>query len=255
MSFMRLTLVPLAVALAAPLPAVAQEAAGAPGVTLTFGGGARSQPTFFGSDEVEVVPDIAFSVDRFILPNGMGWGDGAASGLGFRGSFRVVPERNGSDAAFLTGFEDIDTTVELGVGVTYTTPNFEAFADVRQGIGGHESLVGEVGADLLYQPDTRTTFTFGPRVLIGSDDYADTYFGVTAADAAASTLPQYDPEGGALSAGLELGVDYDLGGDWTVYGDVRYDRYLDEAANSPIVQQDDQVTISVGVTRTVSFGF
>jgi len=75
-------------------------------------------------------------------------------------------------------------SVELGGGVEYRARNFSAFADVRYGVLGHQSLVADFGADLIFQPAPDVTFRVGPRGLWGSQGYAGTYFGVTPAEAA-----------------------------------------------------------------------
>ncbi|PYE85701.1 MipA/OmpV family protein [Pseudoroseicyclus aestuarii] len=225
---------------------------------FTLRGGVATRPGYFGSDEYEVGPDLGFALERLrfgffdIGNDDPGY---IATGFGLRGSFRYVPERSADDYEELAGLEDIDATYELGLGVTYSQPLFEVFADLRYGIGGHESLVAELGADAILRVSDRLTLRAGPRVLLGSDDYASTYFGVTEAEAAASDYAAYDAEGGLLSAGVELQAAYMLTERWGIEGAVGYDRFLNDAEDSPITVEDEQFTARLGVTRRFDFRF
>ncbi|RVT82810.1 MipA/OmpV family protein [Rhodobacteraceae bacterium CCMM004] len=272
---MRLIFTNLAAAAAlalAPVAAAAQESEAAaplvlstqsagPDLVFTLGAGAKLAPDYFGSSDYSIGPSGSFSFGYLRLPGGRSFGNldtsPDASSFGLRGSFRFVGERSAGDHPELTGLNKIDNTLELGLGVAYTSRNFDAFADMRYGFFGHEALVGEVGADFKLQPTDRLTLSLGPRVQIGSNKFNDTYFGVTAAESAASGLAAYNPSGGAVSAGIALGARYQFNDDWGIEGQVTWDRFTGDAADSPIVQQGDrdQYTISVGVTRRIVLDF
>ncbi len=228
------------------------------GVQVELGFGAASAPGYFGSDELIVGPTGTFRLNgltlggtTFVDPNGDPYG------LGLRGSFRYIGERTAADYPELDGLADIDASLELGLGVGYTQPGYEVFADVRYGVVGHESFVGEVGADVFLRPTDRLTFSAGPRVFFGDDDYAGTYFGVTPDEAAQSSFGQYDARGGILAGGIELGAEYDITDAWGVEGTIRYDRFLGDAADSPIVLggSDNAVSASIMATRTFTLDF
>lgn len=242
--------------------AVAQNApSDGPGLTFTLRGGVASTPEYFGSDEYSAAPDLGFRFNSLQLNDGSGFGspDPWAESLGFNvhGAFRYIGERDSSDFDELRGLDDIDDAVELGLGVGYGTDNFYAFLDARRGFGGHESWVGEAGMDLIYRPDDRWRFSAGPRLFWGSDGYADTYFGVSPSEAASSSLGAYDAEGGLLSAGVEVGARYRINDDWGVEGALTYDRYMNDAEDSPIVEagSDDQWGVRLGLTRTFRLRF
>lgn len=232
-----------------------------PDLVFTLRGGVATAPDYFGSSDYTLAPDLGFSLDYLALgPLNFGSSDGSSrEGLGLRGSFRFVDERSAADNGELAGLDDVDATYELGLGLGYTTYNFEAFADLRYGVAGHEALVGELGADMKMHPSDRLTLSAGPRVLLGTDDYAETYFGVSGPEAVASAgrFPAYDAEGGIVSAGVEVGARYDLNEDWGVEGAVTYDRFVGDAADSPIVEQGDrdQYGLRIGVTRRITLDF
>lgn len=254
---------PLAAAAQASEPRMAPFAApAAPDLIFTLGAGLSTSPDYFGSDEHEVGPAFSLGFGYLNLA-GRGFGNPDATdpgyGIGLRGSLRYVGSRDSGDHPELAGLGDVDASYELGAGIGYRSANFDAYADMRYGFGGHESFVGELGADAKLHPTDRLTLSLGPRVFIGSDDYAATYFGVTPDEAAASggALPAFDAGGGVLSAGLELGASYDVTDNWGVEGAVTWDRFTGDAKSSPIVEQGDrdQYGLRVGVTRLITLGF
>ncbi len=233
-----------------------------PDLIFTLRGGVAGSPTYFGSDSYEASPDFALGFQFLRLPGGRGIGseDGApAYGLAPRGSLRVVKERTASKSPELADLNNVDLAVELGLGLGYTQRNFEAFGVARYGVVGHEAWVGEFGADVIARPSDRLTLSAGPRLFLGDDSYAATYFGVTPAEALASggAFAAFAPAGGALSAGFEVGMTYELNDDWGISGAVRYDRLLNDAADSPITAQGspDQFSVRLGLTRKITLDF
>ncbi len=244
-----------------PTYAAPAQSAGSPDLIFTLRGGVATSPEYFGSDEYQVGPDLGFQLNYAAIgPLNFGRTDGVETyGLGLRGSFRYIGERDSDDFDELRGLDDVDATAELGLGVGYTSERFDAFADLRYGIGGHESFVGELGADVKLHPSERLTLKAGPRMLLGSDDYASTYFGVSPDEALASNglYDAYDADGGVVSAGVEVGARYDLNGPWGIEGAVTYDRLVGDASDSPIVEQGDrdQYGLRIGITRQITLDF
>jgi outer membrane scaffolding protein for murein synthesis (MipA/OmpV family) len=258
----------LSLALAVPFgPALAQDVFGAqpqprPGNALSFTlrGGLSTQPEYPGADEYEFGPDLGFQFGSLEFGR-FGIGDPnpglVPTGLGVRGSFRYVGERDSSDFDAIDGLDDVDDAVELGLGLSFRQDAYQVFGDLRYGIIGHDSFVGEIGADVFVRPTDRLTINAGPRVFFGQEDYAEEYFGVSQAEAAASGLDAFDADGGALSAGLEVGARYRINDDWGIEGAVTYDRLIGDAEDSPITEAGsaDQYGVRLGVTRRITFGF
>lgn len=257
---MRIVVAALATLL--PLQALAQGTPGdRVGLAFSFGGGLNSRPSYFGSDSVEAGPSLSFDVDALRLgPISFGGSNVVEEGFGFRGSLRYIPERTSDDDEELAGLEDIDAAFELGGGLSFARPWYEAFAVARYGIGGSNALVGELGMDFIARPSDRLSLRAGPRVFVGSDDFAATYFGVTEEEAAASVsagtaFTTYDATGGVLSSGIELGAGYRLTDAWGVDASVNFQRLLGDAEDSPITIEDNQVSATVEVTRRFDFRF
>jgi outer membrane scaffolding protein for murein synthesis (MipA/OmpV family) len=140
----------------------------------------------------------------------------------------------------------VDAAFEAGGGLAYQGPWYEAFAVARQGFGGHDGTVAEIGMDVIARPSDRLTLTAGPFLLFGSDDYAATYF---------STDTGFEAEGGLLSSGVEVGAEYRLSDAWGVEADVRFERLRGDAGDSPVSAEDDQVSAGLAVTRRFTFAF
>ena len=241
---------------AEPLMVPPAAIAPAPRLAFTLRAGIVGSPAYFGAKNHKAAPDFRLRLNYLALPGGRSFGsaDPNAVQYGFapRGSLRYIAKRSASKNAELAGLPDVKAALELGLGLGYTQRNFEAFADIRYGAIGHHAWVGELGANAVLHPTEALTLRAGPRVFFGDNDYANTYFGVAAP---AGTFAAHSAKGGALSAGVELGATYAINDTWGVDGAVRWDKYLGDAKNSPIVQQgkDNNVSLRLGLTRRFSF--
>jgi outer membrane scaffolding protein for murein synthesis (MipA/OmpV family) len=235
-------------AAAAPLSAMAQDNTN--GLSFRFGLGPSFAPEYFGSEDVASGVGAKFQLERLQF-GGLSLGGSDDYGLGATGSFRFIGARNADDFDALAGLEDIDASLEIGGGLEFTTPDYDVFAVVRYGVVGHESFVAELGSNVYYRPTDQLTFKAGPRLLVGDDDYTQTYFGV---DGAVS-LADYAAQGGLISAGAMAEATYAINDDWEVIGTLQYDQLRSDAANSPITQSDDQISGSIVLTRRITFGF
>jgi outer membrane scaffolding protein for murein synthesis (MipA/OmpV family) len=226
---------------------------------MTVGLGASVGPSYFGSDDYELGPWGTVRFDYLRLPGGLSWGSaqaiGVREGFGLRGAVRYIGSRDGRDE--LQGLDDVDPTLEIGLGIGYETRDWRAFTDVRYGFGGHEAWVAEVGADAIYQPIEGLIVNAGPRLEFGTQGFMETYFGITDEESIASGLPAYSPGGGLTAVGFELGARYAFTDAWGIEGAATYDRLMNDAADSPITElgSADQFGFRLGITRTISLGF
>ena len=230
-----------------------------PDLVLTVRAGVQVSPAYLGSDDYEVGPDFAARLDYIRLPGGFEFGSGRTvgfrSGWGVRGSARYLGERNADEHDEIKGLDDVDWSFELGLGVGYEQRNWRAFTDVRYGVIGHNAWVGEMGADGIAYP--LEGLTLGPRLSFGTDNFAETYFGVTPSESDASGLPVFNASGGLLGAGVELGARYRFNDRWGVEGAASWNRLVNDAADSPVTATGsaDQYEFRVGITRSISLDF
>ncbi len=234
-----------------------------PDLVITIGGGVSVSPAYFGSDEYETGGYGIGRIDFLRFPNGFEYGSGRAvgfrEGLGLRGSVRYISHRNSSNYEDLSGLDNVPWAFEAGLGLGYEQRNYRVFGDVRYGVIGTNAWVGDLGADAIAYPIEGLTVTLGPRLGFGSNRFADTYFGVDAGEASASTsgLTEFDAEGGLLSGGVLLDVRYLFNERWGLEGSASWDRLLNDAADSPITElgSEDQYEVRFGITRRISLDF
>lgn len=226
-------------------------------LNFSLGGGVSVDPSYPGAGSYEVRPDLSFRFGalkwgKFAIGNGV---DAAPkNGVSFRGAFRTLGDRTVADNVELAGLSDIDTAIELGIGVNYQQTTWRAFGEVRKGVRGHSGVTGTLGADAIFRPSDRWQISMGPRVSFGDDTFAQTYFGVPTATANFAT---FEADGGALGAGFEINAVFDLNDTWALDGAIGYEKLLGDAGDSPItaVGSEDQWSLRIGVRREFTLRF
>lgn len=238
------------------MPLAAQERS----FNFAIGVGAVTKRSYPGVDGYETSADLKFTFGNLTWGKvniGDGIGNVPENGLSLGGALRIVGSRDVADYPELAGLDDIDTAVELGFGLTYQQTNWRAFGEIRQGFGGHEGVVGTLGADVIFHPNDRWTVTAGPRLSVGDSEYAGTYFGITGAEAARSNFNAFDAGGGVLGAGLEVSATYRIDNYWSFESLLSYEKLMNDAADSPITQvgSENQLSLSIGLSRAFTLNF
>lgn len=111
-------------------------------------------------------------------------------------------------------------------------------------IKGHGGTRLEVGLDVPLPVSDAVTLSVSPNLQWADTSYTQTYFGVTAAQAARSGFKPFSAKGGIKSLGLNLGANYTLDKQWSVNAGVSLSTLRGDAAKSPIVQQKNQTSLS-----------
>ncbi len=239
--------------------------------SFSLTGGAAVQPDYFGSDSYGVGPSGAFGFTGLRFGSAQfGDPDGPthfAPGSGLRGAFRYIPRRAGTDE--LLGLDNVRASVEVGLGLHYTTDTWQIYSDLRYGAIGHRGMAAELGANLIYRGENGLVLHAGPRAEWGNSRFMRSYFGISPTEAAQITAlgnaglgaltpaGGFRPSSGIYSVGVELGAYQPISDNWGVTGSLRFDRLRGDAAASPIVQQGrrDQITAEIGLTRHFNLRF
>lgn len=227
--------------------------------TVTLGAEGRVLPRFDGSKGFSWTAFPVLQVRRggtnakFRSPR-----DGISFAIIDENNFRFGPtgkikrERREGDDPALMGLGNVDWTVELGAFVEYWwMPWLRTRAELRNGIGGHHGLVGDLSADLVYNFAPQWTLAGGPRMTVASSAALDPYFSINTTQAIASGLPVYTAKGGVRSYGAGAQLRYAINSRWETYTYVEYERLSGDAANSPLVTlrgTRDQVSAGLGLT-------
>ncbi|MEH6788099.1 MAG: MipA/OmpV family protein [Paracoccus sp. (in: a-proteobacteria)] len=243
----------LAALFAAPLaaPALAQDfgATGGRDFSVELGLGVQGKPTYPGAEDAEVSPWVIWQNAR------LGGAGGEKQGFSIAPSLGLVGPRDPSDDAALAGLDKIDRSYEIGAKVSYGAGPVTAYGTLRRGFGGNEGLTGEVGATYRTDLSDRVTLWSGLELGYGNDDYNGTYFGVSPSEAIASGYSTYSPGGGFNSAAIKFRARYAINDKTAILGEVEYGKLIGDAADSPIVQDDYQPALRLGIVRKFSFGF
>jgi MipA family protein len=179
------------------------------------------------------------------------------------GTFRVgavgklVMPRDASDHPELAGLSDIPFGVEVGgFAEIYPVEWLRLRGEVRRGIRAHEGFVGNVQVDAFADVTESVRVSAGPRLSFADAAYMDAYYGVSAAEAAASGLTAYSPGGGIKSAGVGGAVDWRVTDKVTTSVFAEYSRLMGPAANSSIVaQRGSKNQFMLGLSATYRFDF
>lgn len=227
---------------------------------LGFGAGAA--PAYEGASEYKMTFKPIIDVERLRW----GWidigGDDDRGGFHFSPSISYEGERISGDYAALNGLNNVDATYALGARVGYEfvfndAISAEVYGAARYAFGGAEGLIGEAGVDVTAKLSPQLEIVGGPVVNFASEDYIDTYFGVTGAESAATggRLGAFNPGGGIKSVGIQLAARYEFIPDTFVTLDASYSSYVGDARESPIVKagSENQFTVSLGLARRFSF--
>ncbi len=244
--------------LLAPLsPAVAQSVEQHQYV-MDLGAGILVKPRYPGSSDAIAVPYPLIAFSRFYVP-GYGQVDDENSTRRFAvyPSFNYIGKRDASHSSDLQGLDNVDWALEAGLGVSYRYDFLRAFAEVRQGFNGYSGQVANFGVDLIGSPMQDLELRIGPRAGWGSQNYMETYFGITPGEAANSPVfdKSYKVGAGFNTVGLAGSASYDLTDRWKLSVLAGWNRLIGDAGNSPIVQQGSQDQYYAGAGMTYEFAF
>ncbi|MBC8130130.1 MAG: MipA/OmpV family protein [Rhizobiaceae bacterium] len=222
-------------------------------LVIELGAGGRIAPEYEGSDEYTVSPFPIVAVDYLDIPGlfVIGSRDPQGGGFSFGPSIGYVGERDSDDFDDLDGLDDVDATYEAGIRVGYEWSFAEVYGEARYAFGGAEGFVGGFGANAIARPVQELTLKAGPFATLASDDYTETYFGVTTAEAFTSGYDAYEPDGGFKSVGVAASARYEFRPDWFLNADASYSQFVGDAKDSPIVEagDDEQYTFGLGLSK------
>lgn len=222
-----------------------------PGWTLIVGAGGMYEPEYEGSDDFEVspIPLVIFTYGDWLEIDPTGVTITALRHEGFSLSGKVGYEtgRDQDDNARLNGLGDIDFAATVGAKAAYEWNGVEFYAAVDQTIDGSESLIGTFGVEYSAPVTERLILGVGAEAVVANDKHMQAYFGVNAAQAAASGLSEYKPEAGLKRVNVSASATYGLSENWFVRGEAAVGILTGDAADSPIVEEKLQPSASIFV--------
>jgi outer membrane protein len=218
------------------------------GMSFTLGAGVGTAPDYEGSDDYELVPLWNLRVANLYHPQTFIQviGPRLRSNflpsdhwrLGLAGQF--IKERDDVEDDQVDDLEKVDASVMLGV-----LGGYDFLADPRQDLALEVEARQDVANDNGFLATVRGSY--GGRLTeswrfdasVGStwasEDYMSSYFGIDAADAARSGLDQFSADEGFKDVSFGGALTYRLFEQLSVSALANYTRLIDDAADSPVV--------------------
>ncbi len=153
----------------------------------------------------------------------------------------------------LEGMGDIDRTVAAGGFFNYRLGELRFKSEVRQDIlDARQGLlaIARLGTRIPWDLPLVNVYVSGTWA---SGEYMQSFFGVNAVQSMRTGLPGYEPDAGIRDVSLSLSSGYEFTDNWTLGGQVEYQRLLGDAADSPLVKQQgsqNQFVIGLGLSYT-----
>lgn len=234
---------------------------GAIGFTTSY------RPEYSGSANkiAKVSPALFLRYGRFTITNASGFvtrrADDVVRGLGmdltnserFRANLalRVDQGRGENSSDALTGMGDIKPTIRGRLNLSWRLEGpFRLGSSWSWDLLGRSGgYFGDVSAGLEHRlHEGRNTVVNSYLVLSGAGDrYMQTYYGVSAEQAARTRYPVYEARSGLREVAWNTGFRTDLGEDWIFIASGGVSRLLGPAAASPLTGRRNGWGLSAGV--------
>lgn len=233
------------------------------GNVLTLGGGVAVAPRYSGSDKSRVtaaqVVDYAMANGFFIsTTRGLGYGNRVgnldySAALSYRAGRKdrdVSSDSIASGSDYLRGMGDIKGSAVVVPGLGYRITDWlnvqlQADVPVSERDNGEAVHFG-IASPLYTSPENSVTLALTGSW--GSSKYMQTYYGVSAAQSAASGFARHDAGSGIYAYSLNLDWTHKLTSRWSLLAAAGVTQLTGEAGDSPIVQRKTSPVGSLKVT-------
>ena len=164
-------------------------------------------------------------------------------------AIRVDAGRPESSSPALKGLGDIRQTARANLFMNYKLSD-QYFLSVGilpdlLGRNGGISINASLATQRRLSADWMLVGAIGANA--SNERWAQTQFGITPAQSAASGLPVYSPRSGIRDVNAVIGLNYRLSDQWTAFGRVNYLQLVGDSANSPITYSKGQAGAFFGI--------
>lgn len=145
----------------------------------------------------------------------------------------------------LAGMGNVQSSTEAGVGIGYGPVMLVA----RQSLSerGAKGAQVDMTVEIPWSLSDRFALRFAIGATWANRDYLQTYFGVTAAQAQATSFSVYTPKSGCRKVDASVGAEYALASSWKLQANVGFSQLGDDAAASPLVGRRNGTSAALGV--------
>ncbi|WP_052261719.1 MipA/OmpV family protein [Leisingera sp. ANG-M1] len=239
----------------------------------SIGAGVFWEPEYLGSSESTTSGFPMFELtwrDRlFIGPGGIGGYVFNSDDFKLSAAIGYDEGRKENDSTFLRGLGDIDGGITYNLGLEYEFGPVTPYLEVTKYGKGSEGLSATIGvegmmplraltgrASFASLDEDSSPLEMGPVLTAGisadwgNDDFNGTYYGVTAAQSAASGLGQYTATSGFHAINLDIGIQVPVTERFSVGGMVTYSQLTGDAKDSTIVRDTSGTSVGLfGIYR------
>lgn len=239
-----------------PLPSLDDFTRGEDGWSFGLGLGVEYESAYEGSDEFgfEVQPAGAVQWRRgddifFFAGEALGW-RGLRSDTWLLEAivgFEEGREESDSDDGRLDGLGDTDEGIEFALQARRAfDADWRYWLDGRV-VAGENGNLGIFGAGRRFGVrNDGSGSEFSIVAVFHDSDLANKEFGVNPAQASASGLNQTKLSGGFRSVGVHYNYRNHINDNWQIFGEVLYERYSNDIADSPIARNNYEAEVGVG---------
>ena len=188
-----------------------------------------------------------------------GWFAGTGNGLGYNFSKRTDLQygarltadfgRKASDSSALNGMGDVDAKAEAGVFLNYAVaPTVILTSSLRAGSAQDSNgALLDLGAVYSVAVAPQWRVATGVATTVANASYLQSYFGVTAAQSAASGYTQYTPSAGIRDVRANISASYQWDARTSITTGLSVSALSDQAKKSPLVRQSETTSVIVAL--------
>ncbi len=227
----------------------------------TVGVGAGFAPDYEGSDDYEGVPMLMLTGNYdsgrsfYLLGSNLRVNVLANKKFQFGPVLNYRMGRDDVDNKAVDRMKDIDDAMEAGAYVLANFDNVLLGVDFLMDISDeHDGMLAQGNVGYKWKASDALVVTPNVFLTYADDDYTDTYFSVNAKNVGTSGLTAYKAKSGLKDTGARVVVSYTPWEKWGVTGILSYSALLEDAKDSPIVDEGDDTQTFFGLMATYRWG-
>jgi outer membrane scaffolding protein for murein synthesis (MipA/OmpV family) len=234
---------------------------GAPAADFSIGGGIGVAPDYEGSSDYELLPvpagDARFDNGMYVNLLGLNLRANLVPSKFWRLGpvYNYRAERDNVENDQVDDMNKVSDANEFGIFGGIEWQNWYVFLDLLGDTGNaHEGWYGTLKGGYNWIINNEWALSVGGFTTYADDDYMSTYFGVNAADSAASGLPTYDADESFKDIGLDLGVNWAFAQKWNLRGLLQVKQLVGDADDgSPVVDEGSETQLFTAVLVVFKF--
>lgn len=219
-------------------------------VNFSLGAVAMYLPKYTGSDEHRAALYPLFDAQWkngafFSAYNGLGYNFSKDPNRQYGMRMSLEAARDESRSARLHGLGDVNTALEPGAFYNYLiNQNYALLSSIRYGSGSdHNGLQISLGGRATTSLNTHHRLTASVGANWANTAYLQSYFGVNAAQSAASGYSQFSPSAGLTDVRLGANWHWSIDTNWSLTTGASLKYLTGDAGKSPFVFQKNPVTV------------